>query len=164
MSKWINQTDIGNIYGITAVEVGRLLQKLDLKTFAEVKKDVLEKGIAKEVLTKKGIVTYLWNTKEVCKILDNHINKLSNSDRILIDIIKELFHFNENEKLTNMTIELLFDDLSDKDSKYLAKQIIDFHAEKPEAFFKVFAKNGKIKTDRQILDNISRLNNLLAFS
>jgi hypothetical protein len=67
---YMTQTRIGELYGLSAVAVGRILTDAGLKMKDGVTPKAITCNYAEERLTAKGIVYWVWNSTSTCEVVE----------------------------------------------------------------------------------------------
>ena len=88
MKRYKNQTEIGKIFGISAIAVGKILTNFGLKDNQGATEKALKEKYAIAVESKKGFEFFLWDDKKLGHIISKLHNKLSLED-YWINVTKE---------------------------------------------------------------------------
>lgn len=116
--EWCNQTELGKKFGISAIEVGKLLAKYGLRDLST--KSATEKAIndeyAKFTPLKDGTQFYMWNIRKCKKLISQEHEELSKIDLYANEIrtmIKEAERLDSigQDKMAYFIWDGLYDDI-----------------------------------------------------
>lgn len=115
---WSNQATLGRRFGLSAVEIGKLLIKHGLKDPATkgATSKALEEGFAKFTPLKDGTPFFMWNTQKMEPIVSQSHEKLSRIDQYAMDAYKLMKDIDEmftrgEDKIACITQDCLFTDV-----------------------------------------------------
>lgn len=115
---WSNQTDLGRKFGLSAIEIGKLLVEHGLKD--PISKMPTPKafsdGFTRSTPLKDGTSFFMWDVKKVEPILSQTHEKLSRIDRYAIDACKlmkdiDAMFARGEDKMACLTQDCLFTDV-----------------------------------------------------
>ena len=114
---WVNQTEVGRRFGLSAVKLGKILVEKGLKDSNGATQKALKEEYAKKVFLKDGTKFYLWNDKKVRNVVD-----LKEVDQIEYWLLKIKPIYNEADKCledgrdkeAQLIEETMFSDVPDK--------------------------------------------------
>lgn len=96
---WSNQTNLGKAFGVSAIEVGKILKNNGLKDGKTATKKAIQEGYAKATPLKDGTPFFMWNTKKVQSLLTKDHEPLSQVD----------YHLNEVKNIYKESGKLIED-------------------------------------------------------
>jgi hypothetical protein len=74
---WKNQTELGKLFGLSSIAVGKILSEHGLKDGKQATKKALDEEYATFTPLKDGTPFYLWNTSKVSQIISRKHNPLT---------------------------------------------------------------------------------------
>ena len=116
--EWCNQTELGKKFGISAIEVGKLLAEYELRDLST--KSATEKAIkdeyAKFTPLKDGTPFYMWNIRKCKKLISQEHEELNKVDLYADEIrtmIKEAERLDSigQDKMAYFIWDGLYDDV-----------------------------------------------------
>ena len=115
---WANQTDIGKLFGLSAIKVGNKLTEHGLKD-PDTKKateKALKEGFVKETPLKDGTYFCMWNKQKIKSLLLSDIKPISNEQIWINEALKrckEIKRMDDEgeDKLSSLMWESLYDDI-----------------------------------------------------
>ena len=119
-SIWASTTDIGRFYGLSAIAVGRVLEKEGLKIGREPTTSALEQGFAKSTPLKNGIPHFMWSKDKVGSIIGKICPRISEVDVTTNAIVAHLKSVEREavatgmDKLLYLSWDVAFDDVPEK--------------------------------------------------
>ena len=115
---WGNQTDIGRLFGLSAIKVGNLLIEHGLKdsiTKTATEKAIKE-GFAKETPLKDGTYFCMWNKQQIKSIISQSVKPLTDEQKWINDALerkKAIDREDEqgNDKVAMLMYDCFYDDI-----------------------------------------------------
>lgn len=97
---WSNQTNLGKSFGLSAIEIGKILKEHGLKDLETGKatQKALDYGYAKQTPLKNGTMFFMWHIQKVKQLISDTHEVLSKID-YWTNQVKEIFK--EAERLLN---------------------------------------------------------------
>lgn len=142
---WANQTNIGKLFGLSAVSVGKKLIEHGLrdKITKKATEEAIRDGFAKETPLKDGTYFCTWNKEKIKSILSQEVVLLTVEQRWINEIITRKKMIDKeyeigNDKIANMAMDFLFDEVP---KKYLPK-VINFFKHYDNSIYTYFVSNG----------------------
>lgn len=123
--QWMNQTNIGKLFGVSSIAVGKILVQNGLKEGKNATEKALKEGYATFTPLKDGTPFFLWNVSKVSEILAEKHKPLTEVEKYVLEIRNRLLEVERlynstsgtNHKLADITLELLYDDVPPKIKK-----------------------------------------------
>ena len=86
---WCNQTDIGKLFGLSAIKVGNLLIEHGLKDSITKKatEKAIQDGFAKETPLKDGTYFCMWNKHQIKSVFAQEIKPLTEEQKWINDAL-----------------------------------------------------------------------------
>jgi len=116
--KWSNQTDLGRKFGLSAIEIGKLLIDHELKDSATKAATIkaIEGGFAKSTPLRDGTPFFMWNVQKIEKIISQTHERLSRIDQYATDAYKlmkdvDAMFVRGDDKAACLTQDCLFVDV-----------------------------------------------------
>lgn len=127
---WSNQTELGKRFGISAIEVGKILIEHNLKDpkTKQATSKALSEGYANATPLKDGTHHYLWNIQKIQSILSEKYHRLSPVD-YWVNEIKRIFQEADRlseegqDKLACLTYDLAYDEVPKDIRKEVQKKV-----------------------------------------
>ena len=116
--KWKNQTELGKLFGISSIKIGKILIKEGLKD--QKTKKATEKALNEEYAIstplKDGTLFYLWNLKKCKKLISTEYKPINKIDYYFNEVKKIIKEANKlidegSDKLGYMMWECAYDDI-----------------------------------------------------
>ena len=122
---WANQTDIGKLFGLSAIKVGTKLIEHGLKDKVTKKATdkAIEGGYAKETPLKDGTYFCMWNKQNIKSILSQDIKPLTAEQQWVNEVLTrkkaiDVEYDTGSDKLACLMMDSIFDDIP---QEYLPK-------------------------------------------
>lgn len=122
---WANQTNIGKLFGLSAIKVGEKLIEHGLKdkTTKKATDKALEGGFAKETPLKDGTYFCMWNKHQIKLILSQEVKPLTTEQRWINEVLTrkkaiDVEYNTGSDKLACLMMDSVFDDIP---QEYLPK-------------------------------------------
>lgn len=123
---WKNQTELGKYFGISAIEVGKILMEHQLKdaTTKAATQKAIDGGYAKATPLKDGTQHFLWNVTRIMAILSQSKPPLSQVDYWANEVKKIM---EEADRLSNEGQDklacLMYDSAYDEVPKHIRQEV-----------------------------------------
>ncbi len=133
---WKSQTDIGKLYSLSAIALGKILLKHGLKDkhSKEATKKAVTEGYAILTPLKNGQIFYMWNLKKIIPLIEQDHRRLSPIEywveqvkRIIKEANKELD--NGNDKISRLMFDTAYEEVPSEIRKQV-KYIINHGSDK----------------------------------
>ncbi|HEY7358865.1 MAG TPA: hypothetical protein VH590_20420 [Ktedonobacterales bacterium] len=116
---WVNQTELGKHFGISAVAVGKKLAELGLRgADRQPTEKAVAEGFCRSTPLKDGTPFFLWNKKKVSALLrSSGAQQLSQEDAEAYETARELIALDKeaNETGIDKLFYIFLDEISTKD-------------------------------------------------
>jgi hypothetical protein len=115
---WVNQTSLGNMFGLSAIKIGKILIELGLKDAQKgsATEKALSEGYARSTPLKDGTPYFMWNLQKVKSLISKDYTLLSKVDYWVNLVKKDLDKAYElmdkdQDKLAYMIIDSAYDEV-----------------------------------------------------
>ncbi len=115
---WANQTDIGKLFGLSAIKVGEKLIEHGLKdkTTKKATDKAIEGGFAKETPLKDGTYFCMWNKQKTKFILSQEVKPLTTEERWMNEALQRKREIDAewdkgNDKIASLMMDSIYDDI-----------------------------------------------------
>ena len=122
--EWKTQTQIGELFNLTSIKVGKILidNNLKNKTTNLASDFAIEHGFAKQCSLKNGKIFFMWNLDKICSLINKTHEKLSKKQLELNKIKNTISYANEkynsdsglSQKLAMFAYDELYDTYSEE--------------------------------------------------
>jgi hypothetical protein len=115
---WINQTELGKRFGVSAVEVGKILAERGLKDSAtkQATPKAIAEGYAKATPLGDGTPFFMWNSQKVTGQISKTCEPLTKIDRYAKEAAQQLKEIDEmwargEDKMASLMQDVMFEDV-----------------------------------------------------
>ncbi|MFZ4099592.1 MAG: hypothetical protein ACOYKZ_04610 [Chlamydiia bacterium] len=114
---WTNQSSLGEKFGLTAIQVGKILQLEGLKDRSgQATSKAIQEGYAKSTPLKSGRPFFMWHVTKVQQVLAKHHVQLSDEEFWYREVRARLVNIDRemdegSDKFAYMLLDYLYDDV-----------------------------------------------------
>ena len=118
---WINQTELGKKFGLSAIQVGQILIENELKDpkSAQATRKATEGGYAKSTPLKNGTPFFMWNLQKTKELISKKLIPLSEVDYWVNEVKKNLLEIDcllkkGQDKLAYLIADQIYEEIPKK--------------------------------------------------
>lgn len=113
---WVNQTNLGRLFGLSAIAVGKILTSHGLKDGGGATSKALSEGWATSTPLKDGTPFFMWNRDRCAELMGKSHQRLSRVDVAVNDVLKMIERAQEcldegDDKMASLIYDCMYDEV-----------------------------------------------------